>query len=1073
MSKKRGMIQVFILTIILTAVTLGLRFSPEQYPNYYANQFSQDMTMYGSVDLEFREDSTMKIVGGGDPQIIYSVPLEGDYLSSKVTFARTPEFPLHLHIYYADELSNFSEENTIDVTMNATADCIAFSLPDSDVAINYIRIDFDSTLDSVPAVDSVSLQSDTMFSRLASILLWMEDGHLLIMFAVSLILVCASVCFLQDRGKKDYQRDIAAVIIIAVSFFVIYYDYILGEKVFSFYDEVGSDSFIQRYSGLISTANRISNGLWSEYVDYTRGLGNRVLGFRMNIGNWFCIFGESGIARWLGIDYYLITLLAGIFAYYWGKLYTDSAKIGLMIAFGYAMSCEFTIRSAWFLYPHLAFVLIFWLMAFELWHRKGRWYLLPLATVVFFYDINSYFCVFWGFLCLVYILFRTVADSDGPIAWKKWLKGELLYVFFAVIGMLDRLIAELSDMLHSPRFTDAMSEYSVSFARILSDKAIIASAFLRTVGQTINGISEDFSGKWQFLSDPSFYCGILFFLLLPLSIYNLEKRKKWLYISIVVASVLYIAVIPIRIVANGFSGNDFRQSSFWICIFMLLIAMEALKRIFHESKLKKGSLEVFQCSVAVTITVLLFIGKAQYAVRIEALMLSVFFIMLYGIVMPYWAMKPERRNWITRSLCVIFVIETLAVSWDTINDRNAIKIDDIESGKYYNDDTVDAIDVIGVTDQEWYRLDKSYGSVGLCDSVAQGYYGVSSYIGGTEADPGNIAIYKALELTRTDYGYHCLMGTGGNIYASSLLGVKYYLSKSELVDWYGLEHLTKVGDIFIYKNKLALPMAYVYDRTIDLEEFDQLSVYDKSRNVLDACIVTSVNDKLGNTGPTKFDFSSISEYQIPYEKSGQFYNVDTGEGKVLIIRMNMTNSGYFQTFYSINKDGAISGESITYGEGEKVVEVCCDNLSSVCLSEDMCKDISTIEFYAVDAEQYYEELRDDVAKLQINALEIVEHDDVYNYIEGMVVCDNAGVLATSIPMRDEWKIIVDGEETEVFTVNTAFVGCHLEPGEHSVVIYFDGKNWLQGYIFTMIGLIASIVILMVGYIKDRKNKCTI
>lgn len=986
----------------------------------------------------------------------------GDYLNAKITFAETLESPLSLHIYYADELSGFSEENTIDITVAALSNYAVFALKDFAVPINYIRIDFENTLVSVPLVDAVQIQRDTLSSRIACILLWLVDGHLLMMLAVSFILAFALVYFLANRDRNSYKCDFAAIGIMATCFFIIYFDYISGGKVFTFYDEVGSDSFIQRYSSLVSIANRISNGWWKEYIDFTRGLGNRVLGLNLNIGNIFCIFGKAGIARWLGVSYYLHVLLAGVLAYYWAKAYSDNRYISLMVAFGYAMSSEFTIRSAWYMYPYLALVLIFWLLAFELLQRKGIWYLLPFATVVFFYDINIYFCIFWGFLLACYILFRVLTDSDGAIPWKRWIKIELLYGLFAAVGMADRVLAQLLETLSSTRFTEAASDYSNSFDTFISNRAVIFSAFLRTLGQTINGISDDFSGEYQFLSDPSFYCGILFFLLIPMSVYNMGKRKKRLYIFVIVAALLYIMIVPIRVAANGFADAEFRQSSFWICIFMLILAMEILKRIFEGKDLKKGSLEIFYGSVVAPIVLLLIAAKFQYIIRIQELMISVLFIVVYGIFMRYLLFDLNKKCVMMGVLCIAVVSETLAVSWNTINDRNTITVEDLQQRKYYNDYTVDALNTIREVNKEWYRVDKSYGSVGLCDSLVQGYYGVSSYIGGVEADPGNIAIYQALELTKTDYGNHCLMGTGGNIYASALLGVKYYLSKSEIVDWYGLQYLAKIGDIFIYENKLALPLAYAYEKVITEEEFDQLSIYDRSRNILGACVVNLQNGNIKEIQPFQLEFSDLGEYQRFFELSGQFCDVDVNEDQVMIIRMNMLREGYFQTLYYIDQNGAICGESITYGTGEKVVEVSCDNLASIVFSEQMCKDIESAEFYIVDKQQYYDMLEENVTGLKDHAMEIVDHDDIYNYIEGFIICDNPSVLATSIPIRRDWKILVDGQEAEVVTVNKGFVGCYLDAGEHNIVIYYDGRSWLGANIFKLIGIIVSIGILIVG-----------
>lgn len=896
--------------------------------------------------------------------------------------------------------------------------------------------------------------------------------YLFVIPVLLVILFYALFYFFKNWKKNSVQRDFSVIEIMTVSLFLLYFDYLLGDKAFSFH----GDSFQQTYPNLVSRASQIANGIWKEYVNFRQGLGNRESALVLTPANWFCIFGEDNVLKWMGINHYLKVLTAGILAYFWAKTYSGSSETGFIIAFGYAASSEFTVRCAWESYPNTALLLVFWLLTYEYWHRKGEWRLLPFATVLFFYGTGIYNCLVWGFLLAFYILFRELEDTKGKVEWKRWMQTELVYILFAVLGMTDTLIAQLQATFSSTRFTDVSSGLSFLDYGIFADLQVIFTAMLRTLGQSIMGVGN-YRGYYNFLEGPAFYCGILLVLLIPVAIYNLEGKKRVCYILAVLAACMYILVTPIRVIANGFRDATFKLSAYWICIFMFILSMEVLTLIFSDKKLKKGSVEIFQVTAVTVVISFWAASKLQYIANIDALICSVLFVLVYTIIMMRIGQGDQGKKLFLGSLCLIFAAETIVLSRPVINNRGAIGIHDMQENKvYYNDYTVDAVKYLNEKDKGWYRLGKSYHSVLSCDSLVQNYYGLESYIGGTEADQGIIAIYQALGLTRADEDYHDLRGTGGNIYASALLSEKYYLSKDKTVDRYGLRYLTGVEDVSVYENKLALPIAYTYDQTIREDEFEQLSLYDRSRNILNACVVNTQSAAVPSIDPSIFRFSDLSGHELSFEKSDETtYSVILDRNNILVVRMMMAGEGHGQPVEVIDENGStVSCERISYSEGERVLEIYCDNVQSVRFSDIMCGDIESIEFFAVDAEQYYAELERNVAKLQDHAMKITAHDDIYNHIEGTVDCEQPRVLATSIPVSDDWKISVDGQAVEGITVNGGLLGCYLDGGKHDIVIFYDGKGQLEANMFKMIGFIASLGILATGiYNKNhmwRNNK---
>lgn len=863
--------------------------------------------------------------------------------------------------------------------------------------------------------------------------------------------------------------DLNVIMLLAAASLVLYYDYILGDKTFIFYD-IAIDSFGQTYPMLLSKADQIEKNIWREYINFSKGLGNREKSLLLGSGNWFCLFGKESVAKWIGITHYLKQVVAGIITYYWAKCYCNDQKISFIVASGYMATAGFIVRGAWYSYPNDALALMVWVLSFEILHRNGKWYLLPFATIFFFYNASVYDCLLWGGLFAFYIFFRMLADGEGCFKWKRWIQIETLYGAFAILGMADTIVSELIKVLSSDRFVQASSKFSLSASNLFSSNKVLFSAFLRTIGQSINGITNDFTGEISFLDDPTFYCGILLFLIIPAAIYNLDKQKRLYYIIAFGMIGLYIILWPLRLIANGFSSVSFKLSSSWINIFMLIVSMEMLGKLFSGKVLKKGTYLLFCATVIVSLILIEASIKLGYVSRINDLKVSVAFILLYTIAILIMYLIPKKREIISCCVCVAVIVEIVVVSWSTVNDRIVVYKNEFMEKKYYNDYVSDAVQFINSESDGWYRLERQNYSVGPCDALAQGYYGTVSYIGGTEADQGIKMIYKALEFPRQFEDYHSLLGSGGNIYGASLLGVKYYLSSSEMVSRYGFQELSKIGNLTVYENELALPLAYTYDQIISESEFDKLSIFDKSRNILNACVVNSAQAEIESLQPSIFDFMDLYEFRQEIDRSECGYDISINDSQVLVIRLQMSGNGYNQKIFFGDDNGRQCSEIISYENGEKVIEVCCDNLATISFSDSMYNDLSSIEFYIVDREKYFSALRNSVEELQTNSMVITTHDDTYNYIEGEVRCEQPRILATSIPVNENWQIWIDGEEVDVITVNKGFIGCYLEAGEHRVIIYYGGKKWLVDNVFKITGILMSFFILGNGVYNNQLRR---
>jgi len=162
-------------------------------------------------------------------------------------------------------------------------------------------------------------------------------------------------------------------------------------------------------------------------------------------------------------------------------------------------------------------------------------------------------------------------------------------------------------------------------------------------------------------------------------------------------------------------------------------------------------------------------------------------------------------------LVAICACELVTFATPAIVERDAVGIDGSKPNGVYDDGTAAALEFIRSHDRDdsFYRIDKTYASVFLDDSLMQGYSGTASYYFHASsitrfvdrlALPRHIPHpnYIGLNLGRPD--------------ALSLLGVRYVLTRNRSLDGAAtMSHVAKVGDIDIYRNNAAHGFATLYD----------------------------------------------------------------------------------------------------------------------------------------------------------------------------------------------------------------------------------------------------------------------
>ncbi len=89
-----------------------------------------------------------------------------------------------------------------------------------------------------------------------------------------------------------------------------------------------------------------------------------------------------------------------------------------------------------------------------------------------------------------------------------------------------------------------------------------------------------------------------------------------------------------------------------------------------------------------------------------------------------------------------------------------------------------------------------------------------------------------------------------------------------------------------------------------------------------------------------------------------------------------------------------------------------------------------------------------------------------NVISGTITMQNDGYFITTIPYDKSFDIQVDGEKITIEKVNTAFLGCKLSEGDHTIQITYHAPGLAAGKCISAIGLLLLISLPVFSGIRN-------
>ena len=297
-----------------------------------------------------------------------------------------------------------------------------------------------------------------------------------------------------------------------------------------------------------------------------------------------------------------------------------------------------------------------------------------------------------------------------------------------------------------------------------------------------------------------------------------------------------------------------------------------------------------------------------------------------------------------------------------------------------------------------------------------------------------------------------------------MMGVRYIVSDSDVP---GYTLVKKCGTTGIYQNKDAAPVMYATDRVMTEEEYKKLAFPYNQTAFLEYAVVgehTESSDQNIMTAyaPVSLKMDNNRTTGGAEQKTMQ----QEGKKQILFLRFRVDNA-------HPNKDVAVwingirnklSAKDHVYYNENKIFTYAVplkdgeDNISVT---------FGKGKYRLRHVQAYLGSLPERSELLYQSEIQVDKKQTEDNVIQGTIRVKKDGWFITSIPYDKHFKIYIDGKETEIQKVNTAFLGCKIESGNHELKIIYHAPG-TTGKVLSLIGIAGFVLVLVQEKRKQKK-----
>lgn len=298
-----------------------------------------------------------------------------------------------------------------------------------------------------------------------------------------------------------------------------------------------------------------------------------------------------------------------------------------------------------------------------------------------------------------------------------------------------------------------------------------------------------------------------------------------------------------------------------------------------------------------------------------------------------------------------------------------------------------------------------------------------------------------------------------------MMGVRYIVSDSDVP---GYTLVKKCGTTGIYQNKDAAPVMYATDRVMTEEEYKKLAFPYNQTAFLEYAVVGEHTESSDQNIMTAYEPVSLKMAKNRTTGGAEQKTIQQeGQKQILFLRFRVDNA-------HPNKDVAVwingirnklsAKDHVYYNENKTFTYAVPLKDGEDTISVTFGKG----KYQLSHVQAYLGSLPERSELLYQSEIQVDKKQTEDNVIQGTIRVKKDGWFITSIPYDKHFKIYIDGKETEIQKVNTAFLGCKIESGNHEVKIIYHAPGTITGKVLSLIG-IAGFVLVLVQEKRKQKN----
>ncbi|MBQ4510302.1 MAG: YfhO family protein [Clostridia bacterium] len=711
--------------------------------------------------------------------------------------------------------------------------------------------------------------------------------------------------------------------------------------------------------------------------------------------------------------------------------------------------------------------------------RTGHFKLFVVAlalTIWSNYYIGYMCCIFVALYFFCYLFSHSSDETNELNENLHWLKALGRIILYSAVAIL---IASLIILV---------AYYSLSFGKSEFQDSDFAPNLRFDI---IDLVVKLFPGTYdtvRFEGHPNIYSGLLMLIMLPVYYFTnkISAREKIFYSLLCVIFLVSFSINTVDLVWHGFQipiWLNYRYS-FMFSFVMLTMAYRGFE---HYKEMES---KFFFKVCAVLIATLIVIQKTATFFRYvdgnltevmpdyEVIWLSIGFIAIYMVVL-YFCKHTKLPQTLAVILLICVSLEGFAatlINWgEQIADVGWASRTNYRS--FISRISI-ATDMVQKEDDSFYRMEKTIFRKPN-DAFALNMRGASEF--NSTFNQGVVSFLKKTGFVSRAQSSKYF---SGNEVIDSILGIKYVIGDGHHEDGTPVDSVSglydktyiKDGNMYIYKNPFALPIAYAVDDKIKDATVDNdiISPFDYMERLM--------GNMLGKETVSLFDSCKYNVYytsnckQVNGDVSTELRRTDSSKKASFVYSITAVEDGsiymFLPTPYSTMATVSINDEffaDMFLNDSYRIYNI--GNYKK----GDTVKvkfEYNHYRMYFYNDYPYFVQVNEDNLKavtdeLKLGGFNVTKHSDTK--LEGTLYADSDKTVLTTIPYDSGWKVYIDGERVETYKSVETFVGFDVTKGQHTIVMKYQPTIFYIGVCTSLSGVALFVVLIILDNRKRRLN----